>query len=714
MPSFDPPPVPLARPAVVVRVARYDPDAEDAEDKFFPLPNVRALDLQQREGANPGAARFRYIFDAAASDEWPRRAEQVMSLDAQGPYVVRQDDRIVILKDDPDGRWTVLFDGFAQAPQLDLGGSTEVVTFQALGVAVRCWDEPIPGALCRDADAPSTVSDVATGLPARFNPDGRPNCVPDDGWAGSDPRKYPTFLDVEAKKATDVRTKWTLAKAFRYLIMKGNAEEEYVDNPTFAATDKVLKARRPKEGEFYNASDSSTYDEVDIDCQDFDATGDPWPVAVSKLIEPHGFQIIFRISTTAEGDPQTKVEVTRRDGGDAVKPKSLLLQTAGSDLDPGKTNLGSLSLSRDATGIVNRWVLDSEPIRYEASFVLAPGFEISGSDASAASTFVKGNGSFWDGASTTAKKYREFVFDETGEGHWNWGTSATVTTVPSLDAVLGSPIVDPVTERSTRRYARRRRPGIRELITTDNGGKTMVAQLWASTDYAGPIPGVWDGTGTWKQVVSSEWESLKDRLGVLLTMANPNNWQAFAATSGVKKAGLLALVKALAASDSENPRIHFRLTCVIEGDEDLDVVAAKRAASATSFQITRRADVRDRFRKRIVSTKSHFNTTGKDVVKVDDEDEAKAHVQGLRMAHEAAKFAGAPEIPRFTAAYRVGDKIKGVKGREIGFGSKIGTEQGEGARYPSVAAISYTFEGRQRTTLHLEDRRAEPPARRTR
>ena len=75
---------------------------------------------------------------------------------------------------------------------------------------------------------------------------------------------------------------------------------------------------------------------------------------------------------------------------------------------------------------------------------------------------------------------------------------------------------------------------------------------------------------------------------------------------------------------------------------------------------------------------------------------------------------GAPEIPRFTAAYRVGDKIKGVKGREIGFGSKIGTEQGEGARYPSVAAISYTFEGRQRTTLHLEDRRAEPPARRTR
>jgi len=115
-----------------------------------------------------------------------------------------------------------------------------------------------------------------------------------------------------------------------------------------------------------------------------------------------------------------------------------------------------------------------------------------------------------------------------------------------------------------------------------------------------------------------------------------------------------------------------------------------------------------------VTTKSYFNSTDRAVIKTDDTTDAQGYVDALRLAHEAAKFAGAPEIPRFTLAYRLGDKISGVKGREISFETTIGHEQSEGAKYPTVVGITWSFDGGQRTSLHLEDRRAEPPARRSR
>jgi len=716
MPTFDPPPIPLARAAASIRVVRYDPDP-DADPFFTDLPNVRCLMIQKRSGPEPGVARFRYVFDQLLGTDFPQRVEDVISLDAAGRYVVRQDDRLCVLKDDVDGGYTILFDGYAQAPQADLSGAGESVTFQAQGVAVREWDTPLGGAYYRDADAPTTVSDVLTGLPTRFNPDGKPNCIPDGAgnMAGTAPDKYPTFLDVNAKKTTDVRTKWTVSKAARYIVGVGNPTSEYVDAPPFEDLDSLLTARKPVDGDFFDPDDDTTYTEEPIVCQDFDATGEAWPDALTKLIEPHGFEIVFRIAATSAGRPHTYCDVCRRDGGDKVKPKWLYLPAVGSTLDPGAVNLGSLSISRDTTGIVNRFVLDSEPVRYEADFVLAPFFAVAGGDATAVNPFGIGAAAFMDPTLLNADKYRVFIFDETGEGHWNFDSSSTVTTVPSLDGVLGAPVVDPVTKVSTRQYAKRRRPGIRELVTTDYTGKPLDAILWVSTDYAGAKPGVWDGTGTWQRVQSTEWELLKDRLGIKLTMRNPDDWTIGKPTdaSPAFPSGKVRVVKSLASPDTANPRFHFRLTCVIEGDQDLTAVAGWRGASATKYQITRRADARDRFRKRVVIAGSYFNSDDEDILKVNDTDDAQGYVDALRTAHEAAKFAGAPEIPRLTLAYKLGDKIKGVKGREISFATAIGHEQGEGSRYPSVVGITWSFDGGQRTALHLEDRRAEPPARRS-
>ena len=76
---------------------------------------------------------------------WPSQFEQVWPIDAQGPYVVNPDDRLVVMGQNPDGSPLILFDGFAQVPQVDLTPRFQSVNFAAVGTAVRCYDTRISG-----------------------------------------------------------------------------------------------------------------------------------------------------------------------------------------------------------------------------------------------------------------------------------------------------------------------------------------------------------------------------------------------------------------------------------------------------------------------------------------------------------------------------------------------------------------------------------------
>ena len=73
----------------------------------------------------------------------------------------------------PAGNPKVLFDGFAQIPQVDLTKVTQSITFVAIGVATRLWDLPILGRVQRDADR-NAPGDGTAGLrisqPCQFNP----------------------------------------------------------------------------------------------------------------------------------------------------------------------------------------------------------------------------------------------------------------------------------------------------------------------------------------------------------------------------------------------------------------------------------------------------------------------------------------------------------------------------------------------------------------
>ncbi len=723
--SFDAPSIPLARQAAAVFVARFDASAISGSP-YTILPNVVCEDVQIREGADPGSARFRYILDDSnPALPWPDGFEDLYSIDATGRYVVQNDTRLVVIVGDQDGL-TVVFDGFAQIPEVSVGPESQSVTFQAIGVAVRLWDTPIGGARMQDADAPSTAGSWEdTDLPVRFNPnDGeksqQPNRTP-DGYrvpANNASFDYPIFLDPRIDRDPDPRAFWTLSDAVQYLIWRGNPNEFYVKNGNTADLDNTLRAIKPKNGDTYNPLDPTTYDLEPIVVRDFDASNRPWIESVDDLVSAYGFRVNFTIDPDGEGDPKTTIRFSRRDGAFSGAPASVYLQPKGSDLDPGQSNVRDIQLTRDLAEAYNEIEIETDPCQYEASFVLAPGWSPDAADVSTKNKYTRATIEQGGGVADRFK-YRLFIFDEGGDGHWDFKSSSFVDDVPSLVNVLsldkdGNP---PADGKAT--YVNRYRPGQYELLSTDDG-KPLRARLDISYDYSGVAPAVWDGqSGNW-QPVSSSWQLLHEKLGVYLTPEDISKWDVGAYNGPNKQVhgpGVNVLVSMAnpTATGTANARFFLRLTTVIDGDRGIGVKARKRSASPTKFVVRRRIDCRDHFRIQRVNksspfyniTESFVQDSGDQYATRDDTKAAQAYADAIRSAHEFPQTAGSIAIPRLTAAYPIGTRIAGISGRSTTFKINAG-DQTEGNQYPTVVAIRYVFGARQETILQLSDRRAEP------
>lgn len=725
--TYDPGEVTLVGFATPIGVYRYDPDASG--QKYTMLPNVVCEHAgQYREGAEPAAARFRYVFDDSDPDSpFPRTFADVWPLTASGPYVVQPDDRIVVMAFTGEGRQRVMFDGFAQIPQVDLGEDQHVVSFTASSVEIRLWDKPVSSARYRDADDPSGGDVVVTDLPVRFNPAGgsaidhaaQPNCTPedsdvsDDPIAGDDLGQHPVFLDHRLRQDPEVRTFWTLAKLPRYLLSIHN-DQRYVKNPEFAALTALLDAYAPIDDGFYDPDAAASYTTRPLVIRDFDADNKFLPDCLEDQLAYHGFAFRFVTEEDSAGDPSHRIAIYRKDDARGGAPLPLRLQPAGASLDFGHSNVADLHAARDSPSIANEFVVATDPILYEVSVILAPGFAVDASDADPANTknFLK---SAIKGTSSANRyKYRRYVADECGEGHWDIDDEAMSTTPLDLSSVFAGVSLD-VADLPT--YVRRLRPGRDSLLTKDAEGKHRKHQLAFSRDYNGACPAVWDGTGTW-QAIPSGWDPLKDRLGILVTADDPNAWNIgdYQGSGRQNPTTTLRGVKAIAdptgAATGANDQAYFslRYTTVIEGDFMLDSFAKKRQASPTKFAIRRRIDARDHFRKEVVAAQSVYNLTEDDEVTLrDDTSKAKAQAQALRAVHEFAPLAGSVTIPWISFAYEVGQRVDVIDGRGVSLRMNIGAEAGEALRYPTIVSKSWDLSGgKQRTVLQLSDRRAEP------
>lgn len=751
--TYTPSPSPLSRKSVPVYVARYtgygfsqgspadpdkaaDPAAAAADPRLILLPNIRPVKSRHREGADPGSAAFRYILGeryVLTDPDWPSRPEQVLGFDRVGPYNVRVDDRVCLYALTSAGEPRILFDGFVQLPSSTIEVDRQEVAFQALGTPIRCWDYPLWGAVYRSAATPEDRKlDRKAYGPIRFNPDGLANATDADFDGKTGDFDHPCFLDPEVCADRKVGRRWTVSMAARYILARGNRHEAWVKMPRLSDLDSLLDSRTPKEGtDKFDPADPDTFDARPIVLEDLDVAGLPWPEALAKVVEPHGFAFRFRLGVDPAGTrPAWDMEFYRTDFPAPGSVVAFTLQPAGEALDPAGTQVGSMRLTRDAVDTANEYQVECRRTRREASFVLEAGYLPDPADVATAAAMEKFKLSHPDHL-TVVDKYRTYVFDEAGDGHWDRASNEFATGEPtSLAKTLGGP------DRDESRYAIRRRPFLPHLLTRDGidpgggaggepgeeddplddggeadgkKGRPLRPQLHVSTDYKGPIPGEWDGTGTWLRITSG-WRLLSDRMGFYVTAENPEAWSIGNAKVGfgVKLVSSGGSIKGISCfAKAGEPRPIFRLTGVIEGDDMVQAIARRRPTSPTRFPVRRYVQGREKYRLERIEAHSALNDTGGFIFANWDQGAAVGDAASMRAKNEMPDLAGPVVIPRINNVFGVGRFASGILGRGISFRLNAAAE-GEAARYPRIVEVTHQFEPEQSTTLQLGDSRGAP------
>ena len=664
---------------------------------------------------------------------WPSQVEQIFPIGAlPSAYVIQNDTRLIVEIANPSGGTTILFDGFAQVPQADVAGKEGRATFSAVSVASREWDSPIRGRYQRNGNTPTkdpSTGPVKTDIPCRFNPsdtmaaDGGKggiiaNCTPDgsDVNESDDTTSYPVFLDANLEEADGdppPQTYWTISKACRYLMSAGNPKQTYVKNPDFSVLTSLLQASYPPQGSDVIGSGDQT---SDILIRDYDASDKAWPESLEELLSYAGFSFSFFTSADSGGLPQTTIRVYREDALTTVAPKQVFLQPQGGNLGQAPNNVASFHLARDTNSIVNQWSIESPLRQVEVSFILAPLYVPIVSDTQTANRALYVRSSWTSDTTTqTRRAYRWYGIDETAAGHWDPDIDEFDTETP-----FDFSKIFPPDSNGKPTYVVRYRPGQATLISTDDDGIPLKADLSISFDYDvdnAYVPGVWDGTANWF-TINGGWKLLKDRCGIEVTIDDPENWNAGKKFGDIRGISWFADPTTIPPKDPGGNETNvgyqpvFRLTTVIEDDRMLSAIAYKRTASPTRFVRRRRADARDHFQYQRILAGSLYNSTvpkpiNTDIIARDDTKLALAHAYGLRGKTEFPPLAGSITIPFLTDYYQLGDRISEIDGRNISLQRNVNAGQGEKPNYPFVVSRSFVFQPNQGVMLQLSDRRAE-------
>jgi hypothetical protein len=350
--------------------------------------------------------------------------------------------------------------------------------------------------------------------------------------------------------------------------------------------------------------------------------------------------------------------------------------------------------------VANEWLVEGELQEREASYLLACGFPTHGGDLAAS----------YDLSLPTFDSvrdiYRTLLVDESGEGHYAPGSATLSKTPPSLDAVLGAPVV--VSGESVPLYQRRRRKPLADLIYTPDAKRVVKARLDVAlaSDCTLTPPVVWNsnapGAGAadkWQQIPHG-WQLLPDRIGIWINVQNPNAWHV--GKGSVIPSGVIKLIDTLQGA-AGNPALKFRLTCTIRGDVRCYGLATRQTGAVIRESVRRTIDAHDRYKTRTIVARSANNTTASDVVTRDDSALAEAEATATQLVTQAGNLVGRPiVIPRFTRFHRLGTRISQIQGRSVGFATNGSTTAAP--TLPVVTRIRHEFtESSQRTTIEFSD-----------
>ena len=763
-------PVPPARPSNPTAVYFYDPyfDLPESEGQEFTLlPHVRLEQVTRQAGPGPWTATFRYVFDSEALayffPDIPRRVEQVFGPSSTSAWSVNIGARLVAYEYAASGT-RMVFDGYVDGEEASLNSAEEVALLRATAHPIRCWDSVIDRAYYRNSNAHQETTELphrVYGAGAfRLNPDGIGNCSLEgyDQEAPAGLAGMPVFIDRLAPRAN--RRLWDLDAAVRAILFSFHRGSDRItldslNVPAPLAISQILSEWEINDGfGEIDYDDPESYTRTSPVVPDVDLTGMPWPDAIWSLLTPHGFTFRWELTVDAAGRPEWHIVFDRlKDTGAA---KVLKLQRPGSYYDPRATNVGSLSLSRDVP-LENAWGSLTDPYLVECSVILAPLFEIDPADADPAnlSKWREGEEDFESG-----KKYRRWGLAEGGEPHHTLAPGATAwSETTSTEATPLLPLFDfpPEAKMPPPASLIRARPGRSDLVTRDETtGERLKSYLEISTNYptkggtgdwaSAKAPAVGMGMATelakWQRVTGGGWKLLEDGLGIELTDADLEEWSIGKpeadAIDPPFPSGVVRVVSGTAAPDTEEgkPLFVLRLTTVIEGNAGVGQADATYQEppdyAPNAFKVERFDETRDRFVVEVVHRSSdHFEIPDADEERPpfgenfnairDDREKLAAHLKSRQSPYLALPAIGTASIPLLTHAYRLGDRIRAVEGRDISLRGDNAADEipepptdpeappepppKETRSYPVVSGIAWNYGSEQSTTLYLSNAR---------
>lgn len=727
--TYDSPGVPLSRDCVPVVAFRYDATI----GAFQPLFNVKATEVHRYDGARHSVAAFQYVMgNDAVTQGVSTWFDDVLPLRRIGnPNVVQDDERIVVAAMGPDGNLMFMFDGFVTKPEAHFSHNSHAVHFNAVGVEARLWDEPLPDATYRDASDPFNPSkNTQTGLPLHFNPVHdyvvMGNMTAPGYEANVGGLKYPVFVDPKCLKAVSVggsdvlaANRWDLAGIVKYLLGTGNPDQVYVKNEDFKFIDQLMKVYKPVNGSYYDPDRPSTYTTAPILIPTTDFATALLPDALERVLAANGFTMRFEIGSAPSGLPETRILFERVNDPLGYLYNDIYLQEFGDTIDPALSNTESSKLTYDISNIVNEIRVDTDVVDVECGLVLAPMFQPDPADIAsneARDAFKHSSPTF----KQNKNKYRLFGVDEIGEGHLvlTRGTqrtdgsapigSATWSTDPfNFDDIFGrDPVEGPY-------WVPRLRPADDMLWSKDGAGDYLRCEVWISADYTGPVPGVWDGSGTWYRTKGG-FTHHKERCGIWINVERPNAWR-YAdnkkATLPPLAGGEVRIMDWLANSNQDNTQFFaLMFVCKLRSDDHLGVYASRRPVSPTSFTIARTIDQRNKYKPGVIHPSSKYAPDTVPTPVGNELQDAIDYAIAKREMRQLGVFAGQWRIPRITFGYRIGQRIRKIVGRDMDLQTNTNANGAEAPVYPRIVGITWRNSDDQSTFLLPSDHRATATA----
>jgi hypothetical protein len=714
----------LSRDCVPVAAFRYDA----ATGTFQPLGNVKPTEVQRHDGARHSIASFQYIMGneaiLAGDTTW---FDDVLPLRRIGnPNVVQDDERVVVASMGPDGNLVYMFDGFVTKPEANFSGNRHGIEFNAVGVEFRLMDEPLPDATYRDASDPfNPTKNVMTGLPLHFNPVHdyvvMGNMTAPGYEANVGGLKYPVFVEPKCRKTISVggsevqaAQRWDLAGIVKYLLATGNPDQSYVKNEDFKYIGQLMKVYKPKNGNYYDPARPSTYTTAPIRIPTIDLATALLPDALERVLGANGFAMRFEIGTGPGGLPETRIMFERINDPMGYLYTDVYLQQFGETIDPARSNVGSSRLAYDVSNIVNEIRVDTDVVDPECGLVTAPMFQPDPADIAsneAKDAFKHSSPTF----KQNKNKYRLFGIDEIGEGHLvltrgarrSDGSypigSATWSTDPfNFDDVLGrDPVEGPY-------WVPRLRPADDTLWSKDEAGDYLKYELWISSDYAGPVPGVWDGSGTWHKCKGG-FANHKERCGIWINVERPNAWRYSDSKRDTKPplaGGEVRVMDWLASTNPETSQFFaLMFLCKVRSDDHLGVYAGRRPVSPTSFTIARTIDQRTKYKPGLIHPSSKYAPAAAPTPVGNELQEAIDFAIAKREMRQLGVFAGQWVIPRITFGYRIGQRVRRIVGRDMDLQTNSNANGAEAPVYPRIVGITWRNDDHQSTFLIPSDHR---------